>query len=439
MKKVLGLVFILLVVAILGVLIYLQPQLKIVTGFTAKKACSYHFIAERSLESIKEIDLEAFPMNLVSLELTSNPQGVVSSVLGMQKAQAIVRKGLGCTLLQGKDDFKISKLSENPKPKKSSSLPRKDKRDIDQTVLDLAFKSAFDSEDEWKKKTLGLMILHKDTLLQEKYLNGFDSETEFLGWSMSKSVANLLVGIGINQGLLDLNESNLYPAWENDERKNITLQNLLQMNSGLQWTEEYEDVCDITQGLFEEEDFVKFTWEKPLESDPGTVYEYSSGTTNLISGILRRKFESYQDYLNFPHKYLFEPLGIGDAYMETDEAGNYIMSSYMHAKARDWAKLGMVYKNKGSYNGTQIVDSLYIDWSLSPSGPESGYGAQIFLNTEQKQFKTAPESAYKFSGYDGQYVVIIPSHDLIIVRFGLSKGPHFDLDKVIDYAIKAVT
>lgn len=432
------LVIILLVLAIAG-LIFLQPQLKIATGYAAKKACSYHYISGRSLESITKVDLADFPLSLVSLDMARNADGVVASVLGMQKATAIKRPGLGCALLQGNDDFKIARTNPSSNLQESSQLPYSKSYHVDTDQLDKAFESALDIGYEWEKKTLGLMVIHRDSILKEQYARDFDPETEFLGWSMTKSVCNLLVGILSRKGIIDIDQDNLYPAWENDERKNIKIKNLLQMNSGLQWTEEYEEVCDITQGLFKEEDFVKFTYAKPLESPIGETYEYSSGSTNLISGVLRRQLESYQDYLNLPYKELFEPLGIHDAYMETDEAGNYIMSSYLFAKARDWAKLGMLYKNKGNWQGQQLIDTSYIEWSLTPSDAEPGYGAQIFLNTDHSEFKTAPESAYKFSGYDGQYVIVIPSHDLIIVRFGLSKGPPFDLDEVIMYAIKAVT
>jgi len=160
----------------------------------------------------------------------------------------------------------------------------------------------------------------------------------------------------------------LFPAWENDKRKDITLAHLLKMNSGLLWQEEYSSISDITNGLFMQEDIVSYAREKELESSIGSKWEYSSGTTNLISGVMKRRFESYQDYLDYPHEKLFKPLGIQHATMETDESGNYIMSSYMYAKARDWAKLGMLYLNQGNWQGEQLIDSSYISWSLSSAG-----------------------------------------------------------------------
>jgi len=209
------------------------------------------------------------------------------------------------------------------------------------------------------------------------------------------------------------------------------------MDSGLQWQEEYAEISDITQGLFAEEDIVQYARSKSLESAIGTTWEYSSGTTNLISGIIKRTFESYQDYLEYPHQRLFRPLGIEDAYLETDEAGNYIMSSYMFAKPRDWAKLGSLYMNYGNWQGQQLIDSSYISWSLLPTSADPNYGAQVWLNHNHKDYPSAPENSYKFSGYNGQYVIMIPDEDLIIVRTGESKGPAFDMDKVIAEIIKA--
>lgn len=422
-----------LTVALGLVLIWAWPQLGIVTGYAAKKACSYSFIAKRDLSSIQEIDLADFPLNLVQLEIDKANSTATASVMGMSKSTAILRQGLGCTLLQGKDDYNIEKNSHAKPSTSSTLLPRKS--NYNNSRISKATAMALDKPGEWEKKTTSLLIVHKDSLVYETYADGFDSETEILGWSMTKSVCNLLIGMMAKDGLLKLNENMLFPAWENDERKNITIENLLRMDTGLEWTEEYAAVCDITRGLFQEEDFVQFARNKKLETLPGKAWEYASGSTNLLSGIMRRKFESYQDYLNFPQLRLFDKLGIADAYIETDEAGNFIMSSYMYAKAGDWAKLGLLYLHKGKWEGEHLVDEDYLARSLRHQ-VEPIYGYHIWLNTDQALYPSAPADAYKFSGYEGQYVIVIPSMELVVVRTGVSKGPPFDMDVVLGAIVK---
>ncbi len=412
-------------------MVWAWPQLEIVTGFAAKKACSYSYISERNIESINEIDLSDFPLSLVTVELKPELASASASVLGLKKSTAILRNGLGCTLLKGKDDFYIEKMTPTPTTT-STPLPKKVYQN--NPSISKAISLAMDSEGEWQKKTTTFLVVHNDSIIIEAYSKGFDSETEILGWSMTKSILNLLFGMLIKDRVVGLTDKDLFPAWENDERKDITIANLLRMDSGLKWTEEYESVCDITQGLYKEEDFVAFARNKKLETPTGEVWEYASGSSNLLSGIMRRKFESYQDYLNYPQHRLFEKLGISDAYIETDEAGNFLMSSYMYAKARDWAKLGLLYLHKGKWQGEELLSEDYINWSLTP-GVEPTYGAHIWLNTDQALYPSVPADAYKFSGYEGQYVVVIPSLELVVVRTGLSKGPPFDMDEILKAVI----
>lgn len=435
--KILLRVALVLVFLVTIVLTWAWPQLEIVTGYAAKKACSYTYISERTIESIEEIDLSTFPLSLVQVELLPNEASATASVLGFSKSTAILRKGLGCTLLKGKDDFNIE-LTANQADSFLNSTDFPPGSSYKGTQLDKAFSLAMDKAGEWQKKTTAFIVIHKDFLVREAYADSFDSDTEILGWSMTKSVANLLIGIMVKDSLIALKDKVLFPAWENDKRKDITIENLLRMETGLEWTEEYESVCDITQGLFKEEDFVAFARNKKLETAIGEVWEYASGSSNLLSGVMRRKFESYQDYLSYPQRRLFSKLGISDAYIETDEAGNFLMSSYMYAKARDWAKLGLLYMHKGKWQGEQLVDEAYVDWSLTP-GVEPTYGAHVWLNTAQALYPSAPADAYKFSGYEGQYVIVIPSMELVVVRTGLSKGPPFDMDGVLAEVIRGLS
>lgn len=437
MKKVGLLFFLVLLLGTAWLAIKYLPQIEIATGYAAKNACSSYFQG-RELEDIKAIDLASSPLNLVEVSLDKSKAEVTATLLGLKPKTAIYRRGLGCTLLQGQDDFHIERHSfyKDKKGPSSTLIPQHSLVGIDKKGLDKVKQVGLDKEGEWLKQTTSLLIVQNDSLVAEYYAADFDSESEILGWSMTKSVCNLLIGMMVKDQLISVDDKNLFPAWENDKRKDITLAHLLKMNSGLLWQEEYSSISDITNGLFMQEDIVSYAREKELESSIGSKWEYSSGTTNLISGVMKRRFESYQDYLDYPHEKLFKPLGIQHATMETDESGNYIMSSYMYAKARDWAKLGMLYLNQGNWQGEQLIDSSYISWSLSSAAEaDPNYGAQIWLNAHHKDYPSAPESAYKFSGYNGQDVVVIPSMELVVVRTGLSKGPPFDMDAVLKEVI----
>ena len=413
----------LLIVSLVG-LYFVYPKLEIVTGYSAKRACSCLYVGGYALESIEKYDLAAFPFSLSRLKLNQDNKEVTATILGLQSKTAKYRNGLGCALLKGKDDYKVERLAYRNSNPSNKSLS-KDESDYS-SALDIAF----DKEGQWEKKTLAMVIMKNGQVVSERYQNGYDGNSKLLGWSMTKSVANLLVGILIKEGQLSLTQDSLYPAWDNDDRAQVQLANLLKMNSGLEWTEQYGNVSDITQGLFSEEDFVSYTLAKPLQNNPGLEWEYASGTSNLLSGIIKRQFESYQDYLNFPHYRLFKVLDLDNPVIETDEAGNYILSSYMWATARDWGKLGQLYLNEGNWDGHQLIDTSYLNWSVEPHKASNQYGAHIWLNLDY-DYPSAPTSMYWFSGYEGQYVFINPEENLIVVRLGLSKGPPFDMDAVL--------
>lgn len=433
-KKVIAL---LVIVAIIVALLYNAPKLAVVSGFVAKKACSCLNVGKQDLETIKARDFGSLPLSLATLEVSSDGQAIEASVFGLYKRKAIHRPGLGCALLQGEDKYKIARIKTEvgQNSKKPEEVSDNETGPLHNS-LDTAFEIAFDKGDAWEKKTSALLVMHKGQIIREQYADGYDHTTKFLGWSMAKSVCNLLVGLLVKDKTLSLEQDKLYPAWENDERKSIKLKNLLKMNSGLEWIEQYGTVSDVTQGLFSEEDFVRFTFQKKQEDPIGEKWKYASGTTNLISGIIKREFEEYQSYLNYPETALFSKLNLDSPIMETDEAGNYIMSSFLWASARDWATLGQLYLNNGEWNGEQLISKEYMEWSLQPAADSKGYGAQIWLNMDKQKFPDAPEELYWFGGYNGQYVLMVPSKELVVVRLGQNKEAPFDMQAVLSEVLR---
>jgi CubicO group peptidase (beta-lactamase class C family) len=178
--------------------------------------------------------------------------------------------------------------------------------------------------------------------------------------------------------------------------------------------------------------------EKPLAFQPNTHWNYSSGTTNLLSGILRKQFRSHQEYLDFWYSALIDKIGMHSMLVETDMAGNYVGSSYGWATTRDWAKFGLLYLHEGNWRGEQLFKPSWAKYVATPTNTSNGqYGGQFWLNSSGR-FPDAPKDLYFASGFQGQMVAIFPSHDLVIVRMGLKEDPEFDFNGLLGGIVRSI-
>ncbi|WP_369047940.1 serine hydrolase domain-containing protein [Tenacibaculum sp. UWU-22] len=417
----------LLVIAILiiATIFYNYPKFNIIAGYTAKYASSSVFLANRSLSFTQATDLNFLPIKFASEQVNLKDKSVISSVFGLLNRKAIYRKGLGSVLTINS----VKTLKKTPTPKRlpadnKSPYPygNADQKDsiftnINYKKLNQTITSVFNDS----SKTRAVLVIYKDHIIAEKYDKGFTKNSVILGWSMTKSIVGSLFGIMQFQGKLNVNEKPNFAAWKNDNRKNITLNNLLQMNSGLAWNEDYESISDATKMLFLEKDMTASQLNKPLVGKPNQTWNYSSGCTNLLSGILRNKLGSYQNYLDFWYAELIDKIGMNSMVVETDLSGNYVGSSYAWATPRDWAKLGLLYLKKGNWNGQQIFDQNWVTYATTPTPTSNGwYGAQIWLNAG-KRYPNVPKTMFSFNGYQGQNVFILPEQNLVVVRMALSK------------------
>ncbi|ELY2009439.1 serine hydrolase [Flavobacterium psychrophilum] len=429
--KILGFV-ILLFLVYFGVTTY--PKLDLISGFSAKSVASGHFIDNRSLEIIEKGDNDIDLIDLAKNKINENSKSASASVYGLKTRKAIYREGLGATLIN--DGFDESKPYEVPKRTKlNNNLPfpygnnEAEKvvfENIDYKKLELAVENAFDKKGQKNKRTRALLVIYKDKIIAEKYDTGFTKNSKILGWSMTKSITATYFGILQKQGKLDINKPAPIAEWQNDERKNITTNDLLHMNSGLEWEEDYAKISDATKMLFHEEDMTRSQILKPAKFKPNTHWNYSSGTTNLLSGILRKQFKTHQEYLDFWYSALIDKIGMNSMVVETDMAGNYIGSSYGWATARDWSKFGLLYLHKGNWNGEQIFDESWAKYVATPTNDSNGiYGAQFWLNGSG-EYPDAPKDLYSAHGFQGQCVFIIPSKNIVIVRMGLSEEFDFN-------------
>ena len=429
-----------LLIAVLGYLrISIYPQLDLLSGFSAKSVASGHFIDNRSLETIQQGDNDIEKVNWATNQINDAEQFVTTTVSGFKERKAIYREGLGATLIN--DDFDVSKPYNVPKRSKTNdNLPfpygNLEPRDtvfsnIDYKKLNTAVENAFDKKGEKKKRTRSVIVIYKNKIIAEKYVDGFNKDSKILGWSMTKSITGTLFGILQKQGKIDITKPALKDEWKNDERAKITLNDLLHMNSGLEWEEKYDKICDATKMLFQAEDMSKAQIDKPLVGKPNNTWNYSSGTTNLLSGILRKQFKTHQEYLDFWYTDLLDKIGMNSALVEVDMAGNFVGSSYGWATTRDWAKFGLLYLHKGNWNGEQIFDESWAKYVSTPTNTSNGnYGAQFWLNAGGR-FPNVPKDMFYASGFQGQMVAIFPSNDIVIVRMGLKEDPEFDFDGLL--------
>ena len=444
-KKILLSLFVLMLGVFGYFYISIYPMLPVATGYAAKKMCSCHFIAGRNPESIQRDDLANSPLDLTKSLIDPVKKTVTSSFWGLGAKTAVFREHLGCVLLKEEDDYKVQLDLEPDNIAEGKVWPLGEKisdqkvQGVDYEALDKAIRSVFDSSLEMDKiKTRAVVVVYKDTLIAEKYANGFNKDTEILGWSMSKSITGTLIGILVRDGKLRLDQNQLFEDWT-DERSKITVNDLLQMQSGLAFEEDYGKVSDVTEMLFMSEDIVKRATSNPLDTTIGSKWYYSSGTTNILSGLIRQQFESHNAYLRFPHERLFRKTDMHSMVLEIDESGNYIGSSFAYATPRDWAKLGLLYLNQGNWYGTQIVDTSWVEMVRQPAEHSKGrYGGHFWHNHNHVAFKDVPGDLFSCNGFEGQYVYIIPSRDLVVVRMGLNEGPEYDANNFLKTVIKAV-
>lgn len=416
------------------------PLLSVATGYAAKKVCTCTLVTGLSLEAVQNNDLYYSILPYVDHDIDFQSQTVTSSIFGLAAKTAVVRKGFGCILLDGQNDDGI--LMRTEYLEKPASEPLKSEWEIttkfDNPKLQTVVESTFDPQLAVNhKRTTGIVIIHRDTLVAEQYAQGFQKYTPQLGWSMTKSWMNAFVGLLVKEQQLDVTTDHLFPEWHNDQRKKIQLHHLLQMNSGLIWEEDYTKDSDATHMLYKSADVSQIPLGLTAIEKAGQVWKYSSGTTNLISKYVRNQLKD-EVYLKYLNRHLFNALGMHSAFIEVDETGTFIGSSYGYATPRDWATFGLLYLKHGCWFGHQMLPENWIEYSTTESTGSNGqYGAHFWLNKGHCQFKNAPEDAFSANGYQGQYVVVIPSYDLVIVRLG-SGEDYFDIDDFIGKVIASI-
>lgn len=456
-KKIIGWSLLIIIVAGLAYGGYYASQaFPIITGYGAKNLCSCAFLSGRSEQSVLDNELSAFPLSIGTFELNTEDSSAAASVFGFAKHKAIYRKGLGCTLVNEISEAEL----RNQKFNLAAALPSQDTiswpmgnlvRDtvldgVNYTLLNTIVEDAFaEPGDKKNRRTRAILVIYNGQIVAEKYSDGFDKNTPQLGWSMAKSVTNALIGILVRDGKLSLNDAPPFDEWKNDNRANITIHNLMQMSSGLLWEENYAKPSDATNMLFKAKDAGLSASRSPYESPAGKVFEYSSGTSNMLSWTIRDAVGD-SGYYNFASERLFKKTGMHSMILEPDAGGTFVGSSYAFATPRDWGRFGLLFLNDGMFNGERILPEGWSEYSSTPcEGADMGqYGAQFWLNAGSKTdvvkryYPDVPADLFWADGYEGQNVFILPSKDLVVVKLSQSSGNYLDDNKFLADIIKAL-
>jgi CubicO group peptidase (beta-lactamase class C family) len=279
--------------------------------------------------------------------IDTHARSVTASAFDVVRRQAVYRDGLGCALVL---DGLTPPQSASNAAVVAPAIPQGMRGEALEAAIDRAFT---EPDPARPKRTQAVVIVHRGQIVGERYVAGFGSDTPLNGWSMTKSVVNALAGILVKEGLLTLQAPVPIQDWRGpgDLRSSITLDNLLRMKSGLRFEEDMSNPrADVMRMLLGAGDAAKFAMSKDVIDAPGTVFRYSSGTTTIISRVMRNALRDDTEYWSFPRRALFDRIGMASAILETDAAGTFVGSSFMYASARDWARFGMLYSQDGVWN-----------------------------------------------------------------------------------------
>jgi hypothetical protein len=435
-KRILALISALALLSIISGVVYLNSLMPIITGYPAKYLCSAVFISNRDPAEVELHDLNFSFIKYTRNEVDYTTKSVTSHFL-WGKSKAIFQDGFGAVLVNAENETRLKQrkfpeIPPFPYNQDTTEWPMGNKipdtsSGIDKNALK-QIASRLIQENAYKGNAYGFLVIHKGNPVVESYRTGFNEKTRFLSWSMAKSFTNALAGIMVKEKLLSIEQKAGIREWQSDNRKEITVNHLLQMESGLEWNEEYGNRSDVTLMLYKHDDFAQFAADHKPASPPGTKWYYSSGTTNIVNRIMRNCFSSDSAYYAHATTELFHKTGMANAIFETDAAGTLVGSSYVYATVRDYGRFGLLYLNDGVFNGERILPAGWATYSATPSpNSKDNYGAFFWLN-RGGYCPDVPRDMFSCNGHDGQRIFIIPSKNLVVVVVGYSPKSQGSMD-----------
>jgi CubicO group peptidase (beta-lactamase class C family) len=377
--------------------------------------------------------------------------------------RAAFREGIGCVVMapdQTFDDIDSLPILQMPYPDMdpaNTPWPNGDlvegkpmPASVDARALQAASDWVFNRETAGHE-TLSLMVVYRGDIIHERYAEGVNMKTRTRTWSTAKSIAVTLIGMLVDQGKLDL-DAPLGFEWEpaienpqNDPRNAITLRHVLNMSSGLYPVDSSGMEYATGSGLayWAGASSIHGMRNRGLIREPGTFWDYENYDTLLAVYAMKRALGNDKAYQEFPRRALLDKIGMRNTLISADRFHDFILSSQVYTNARDLARFGLLYQQNGVWDGERLISEDWIEFvrTPAPATRERGnfYGGQFWLPPDD--VTDVPEDTYSTSGNRGQYVIVVPSHDLVIVRRGLDYGPRiitrWDIAREVVKAIDA--
>jgi CubicO group peptidase (beta-lactamase class C family) len=444
---------------------YVHRLILIGAAYDAKMLCSGVFVSGRDAATVEHEDIAANQhsvLQLIRARVDRQQRSVSAGLFGLPQREAVFRDGLGCTLAIGvtADQLRADSTgmvasrrirTDRPWPEGDAVELRHIARAINTEALYAALDAAFTEPDPTRpRRTRAVVVVYDGRIVAERYAPGFSLDTPQIGWSMTKSVTGALVGVLVGEGKLALNQPAPVSEWRqsSDPRGAITLDQLLRMNSGLAFDENYgAPLSDVVYMLLGTRDMAAYAIAKPLVAAPGSTWHYSTGTSNILARIVHDTGGiSAEAQRSFPRRALFDRIGMTSAVLEPDASGIYAGSSFMYASARDWARFGLLCLRDGLWNGAQILPPGWVKYSRTPTtqSPDNEFGAHLWLRVPEPYYRAAgmrptlPSDAFHIVGHHAQFVSVVPSRKLVVVRLGLSAPWTWDQEEFLVQILRAV-
>jgi hypothetical protein len=446
--------------ALLGGFAYFDRAAGVPTHYVSHQLCSAVFVGGLDPQTFynEAIQPTIAPGDLlIHHQIDRARREVTADFAGLVKSRAVYRGALGCQVDHGipQPDVAVEAPREKPliPPIAGPEIVVPD-TDALRVALDRAFAEPAAPPHRYTK---AIVIVHDGKIVAERYAPGIGIDTPLLGWSMTKSVTNALIGILVKQKKISVDGPAPIAEWSDprDPRHGIAIGHLLRMSSGLAFGQSlfdgWSDLFNPPSWMnFDIADQAGFAAQARLAVAPGSRWTYTNGNTLLLSRIIRDATggDAVSVY-RFAHRELFDKLGIEHATLEFDSVGTPVGSGHMWAPARDWARFGMLYLNDGVVGGERILPEGWVDYSarFTPGSDEFGYAAGFWTNRGtstgalQRVKAGMPADSFMAVGSFGQYTVVVPSARLVIVRLGTSYTWYGDIEateRLVADAVAAV-
>ena len=437
-------------------------------GAQALITCNGLFTSKRTLEQVfdQELNIIAEPVGSArDGDYVVDTEGRTVAVGGGNAGpvmRAAFREGIGCVLLSPDQDFDdVDSLPalDLPYPEMDPATTPWPNGDLveDKPLPPEVDARALEAASEWtfnrsnpEQDTLSLMVIYKGDIIHERYADGMDRYTRTRTWSTAKSITATLVGMLVDEGQMSLDKPlglEWLPPVQNpgaDPRHAITLRHVLHMSTGLYPTDGSGPSMYAATGsglaYWAAASSNERARSRGLIREPGTYWDYENYDT-LLAVIAMRKILGDEAYAEFPRRRLFDRIGMRNTLAGTDRFGDFILSSQIYTNARDLARIGLLYLQGGVWDGERLLSEDWIDFVTTPAPASAingnNYGGQFWLVPDDRN--DVPKSAFSTSGNRGQYVIVVPTHDTVIVRRGLDYGGQgFDRWSLLREVLKAI-